>query len=89
MSLIVINFQVTGFSQNSRKYKVQFFDSSFNLLPVPEAKVQEFSPDDVEDTIPEKYKEEWKKGMVIAAKAIENAMDESDSSDKASLNSVK
>ena len=73
-----------GHIQNKRKYRVQFFDATFNLVNIPEDKVQEFIADGVEESVPDKLKEEWKKGMDIAAKAIENPLDDSDASDKAS-----
>ena len=70
--------QVTSYNGEKKKYKIQFFDVGHNLMKVPENKVQGFASDDeLIENVPEKYRENWKKGMEIAIKAQESGFDES------------
>ena len=47
-------------------------------MKVPEDNVQDFDSDkELIETVPEKYWEDWKKGMEIAIKAQESGFDES------------
>ena len=74
--------QVTSYNGEKKKFKIQFFDVGHNLMKVPETNVQDFASDkELIETVPEKYREDWKKGMEIAIKALESGLDESELSE--------
>ena len=51
-------------------------------MKVPENNVQDFASNkELIETVPEKYREDWKKGMEIAIKALESGLDESELSE--------
>ena len=70
--------QVTSYNKEKRKYRIQFFDSQVNLLPVPESGIEDFvDTEELRESIPEKHREEWRKGMENAARAQAMMLDES------------
>ena len=58
-------FQVLGYNPDKKKYKIQFFDKAANKMFIQESNVKVFE-DLTVDGIPEKYIDDWSKGMAAA-----------------------